>query len=128
MNAVHLRKPALTVRQPYAWLIVAGFKPIENREWSTTYRGPLLIHAAVKPHDHSVSQIERRYNVPIDRAALQFGGIIGRVDLVDVVTSHSSRWFEGPFGWVLKCPTILPFERMRGGVGLFEAGQAPNAG
>jgi hypothetical protein len=30
----------LSVRQPYAWLIVAGFKPIENRTWRTTYRGP----------------------------------------------------------------------------------------
>jgi hypothetical protein len=121
MNAVQLKKPALTVRQPYAWLIVAGFKPIENRTWSTTYRGPLLIHAAVKMHDHTIAEIERRYQVPIDRDALRFGGIIGRVDLVDVVTKHSSRWFEGPFGWVLRVPAPVPFRPIRGGQGLFEA-------
>jgi hypothetical protein len=123
MNAVQLRKPALTVRQPYASLIIAGLKPIENRTWATTYRGPLLIHAAVKLHDHSVVEIERRYGVKIDSVALQFGGIIGRVELVDVVTSHSSRWFTGPFGWVLTSPVWLPFRSMRGAQTLFEAGQ-----
>lgn len=115
------RNPALTVRQPYAWLIVMGIKPIENRTWSTQYRGPLLIHAAIKPHDDSIEAIERRYRVKIDRAALRFGGIIGRVELVDVVEYHRSRWFTGPLGWVLKAPCVLPFRRMRGAQGLFEA-------
>lgn len=36
---------ALSIRQPWAHLIIHG-KPIENRSWSTTYRGPLLLHAA----------------------------------------------------------------------------------
>lgn len=36
---------ALTVCQPYAELIASGAKRVENREWSTSYRGPLLIHA-----------------------------------------------------------------------------------
>ena len=30
----------LSVRQPWAWLIVAGHKDIENRKWRTSYRGP----------------------------------------------------------------------------------------
>jgi hypothetical protein len=38
---------SLSIRQPWAWLIVQGHKPIENRTWPTTYRGPLLIHAGV---------------------------------------------------------------------------------
>ena len=35
----------LSVRQPWASLLVRGVKDIENRTWSTTYRGPVLIHA-----------------------------------------------------------------------------------
>ena len=120
MNAVQLRNPALTVRQPYAWLIVAGLKPIENRTWSTTYRGPLLIAAAVRLHDHPIPEIEQRYGVHIDRDALMFGGIIGRVNLVDVVRSHASRWFHGPFGWVFERPTELPFHKVRGQQTLFD--------
>lgn len=120
MNAVKSRQPGLTVFQPYAWLIVAGLKPIENRTWSTTYRGPLKIHAGVKMHAHSIDEIEQRYGVTIDRAALQMGGVIGEVQLVDVVTQHSSRWFTGPFGFVLQNPRPLPFRKVRGGQGIFE--------
>ncbi len=36
---------ALTIHQPWAWAIAAGHKRVENRTWSTTYRGPLVIHA-----------------------------------------------------------------------------------
>lgn len=36
---------ALTICQPYAELIARGTKLVENREWPTRYRGPLLIHA-----------------------------------------------------------------------------------
>src|SRR5437016_10859136 len=36
---------ALSVRQPWAWLIVNGHKDIENRSWQTKFRGKLLIHA-----------------------------------------------------------------------------------
>ncbi len=39
--------PALSVHQPWAWLIVAGFKHIENRSRRTHYRGPVLIHAGL---------------------------------------------------------------------------------
>jgi hypothetical protein len=39
---------ALSLWQPWASLIAVGAKTIETRGWSTTYRGPLLIHAARK--------------------------------------------------------------------------------
>lgn len=38
---------ALTIRQPWASLIIAGMKDVENRTWPTKHRGPLAIHAAV---------------------------------------------------------------------------------
>ena len=37
---------AITIRQPFAWLIVHGHKPVENRIWETKFRGPIAIHAA----------------------------------------------------------------------------------
>src|ERR1700746_2671571 len=39
---------ALTIRQPWAELILRGRKPYELRSWRTKYRGPLIIHAAMK--------------------------------------------------------------------------------
>ncbi len=37
---------ALTLTQPWASLVAVGAKRIETRSWSTSYRGPLAIHAA----------------------------------------------------------------------------------
>ena len=39
----------LSVRQPHATLICAGVKRVENRTWTTDYRGRLLIHASGAP-------------------------------------------------------------------------------
>jgi hypothetical protein len=57
---------ALSVRQPYAWLIVAGLKDVENRSRRLRHRGPLLIHAsiAITP----LREIEERFGVMIPRA------------------------------------------------------------
>lgn len=37
---------AITIKQPWASLIAAGLKDIENRTWKTNFRGRVLIHAA----------------------------------------------------------------------------------
>jgi hypothetical protein len=37
---------ALTLTQPWATLVAIGAKTIETRGWTTSYRGPLAIHAA----------------------------------------------------------------------------------
>lgn len=39
----------LVLRQPWANLVADGFKTIETRKWSTSYRGPLLILASKMP-------------------------------------------------------------------------------
>ena len=36
----------LTLTQPWATLVIYGFKKYETRSWATSYRGPLAIHAA----------------------------------------------------------------------------------
>jgi hypothetical protein len=115
----------LSIRQPWAALIVAGLKDIENRTWRTAHRGPLLIHASSTPDRVSLAEIGAR--VGIDAAELRRrlavvvhrGGIVGVVHVVDCVTAHSSPWFVGPIGWVLREARPLPFCPMRGRLRLF---------
>ena len=57
---------ALSIRQPWAWLIVCGHKPLENRSWPTPYRGPLLIHAA---KGMARVEYEERLNMPVSYIA-----------------------------------------------------------
>jgi hypothetical protein len=96
---------ALSVRQPWARAIIHAGKNIENRKWNTDLRGTIAIHAsgnldkdAVLPEGINESDIE----------GLHRGAIIGLVDLVDVVTEHPSKWFVGPYGFVLENARALP--------------------
>jgi hypothetical protein len=70
---------AISIRQPWAWLIVNGMKDIENRTWKTNYRGQLFIHASSKFDNRPLPEIEDQYRIklpPIDE--LRRGGIVGK--------------------------------------------------
>ena len=91
----------LTIRQPWAQLIAVGAKTIETRSWSTSYRGPLAIHAGKAwpvpvgewqvPSDRGpgpmierlVSPLAGTYRWEAIRAPL--GAVVAVCDLVDVV-------------------------------------------
>ena len=111
---------ALSIRQPWAWAIIARWKPIENRTWQTDHRGPLLIHAGRHDDPAGFAFLESHgIDVPDD---LLRGGIIGRVELNDITTDHPSTWAQpGCFHWVLANPIRTPFRPMRGQLNLFEA-------
>ncbi|MBA4343240.1 MAG: hypothetical protein C0423_13975 [Methylibium sp.] len=120
---------ALSIRQPWPWLILHGFKPVENREWSTSYRGPLLIHASLtltqKFHRQMQAQLLDQFGIELPAFdALPRGGIVGRVQLVDVMTELDSPWFTGPYGFVLAKPEPLPFYPCKGSLGFFHVAAA----
>lgn len=111
---------ALSVRQPWAWAIVAGLKPVENRTWQTNYRGPLLIHAGRRDDPDGFRFLES-HGIATPEDLLR-GGMIGRVELIDIATKHPSIWAQpGCFNWLLANALQTPFRSMRGRLGLFEA-------
>lgn len=120
---------ALSIRQPWAFSIVHGGKDIENRQWPTRYRGPLLIHAAKgmtrdELDDWKDFIAERNLDGPWRDGKtvgdLQRGGIVGACDLVDCITQSDSPWFVGRFGFVLRNVRPLPFMPCRGALGFFK--------
>lgn len=116
----------IVVRQPWAWLIVNGFKDIENRSWATQYRGPLLIQASARkpttPEMEEFRVYSRKRGVKLPEV-FDLGGIVGSVRLDDCVTRSRSRWFVGPVGWVLSKPKRLSFVPMKGQLNLFDPPQ-----
>lgn len=144
---------ALSIRQPWASLIVLGFKPVENRPRPWHYRGPLLIHAA-KTFDEdgfrfireNADELGLPHHWDEDRQLVMDlpgevdyprGGIIGQVELWDVstrterlyyypagVSEQDRRWFFGPYGLWLRDPKPLPFTPLRGQLGLFNVDAA----
>jgi hypothetical protein len=105
----------ITVRQPWAHLIASGVKNIENRSWATSYRGPVLIHAALTVNRPACIKHG------LDPAELEKGGVVGIAEIVGCVTRHDSRWFEGPHGLVLRKRQKLPFVKWTGALGLRDA-------
>lgn len=133
--------PAITIVQPWAWLVVhgrgakiGGGKDVENRSWTTRYRGPILIHAGARcsldvRYDAEMFVL-RTFGVEAMRrmprqlvAAYDFGCIIGRATLVDVLapTSTPTRpWhMPGQFGFVLEGAEPLPLRPCKGQLGLW---------
>jgi hypothetical protein len=123
---------AISIRQPWAALIVAGVKDVENRPWPTSHRGEVLIHASQNVAGWSLADVERMYGfeAPADIARLCAlrGGIVGMATIVDCVTARASKWYDGPidskgrrnFGFVLRDAREIPFRPALGRLGLFD--------
>ncbi|PKO49043.1 MAG: hypothetical protein CVU31_02680 [Betaproteobacteria bacterium HGW-Betaproteobacteria-4] len=118
---------ALSIRQPWAWLILNAGKDIENRDWKTPYRGPCLIHASKsatkQDYQDAIDFINCRLDHPIIEVPPidQFdrGGIVGMVDIVGCTDTSDSPWFVGDYGFVLRNPKPLPFTPYKGRLGFF---------
>jgi len=112
---------ALSIRQPWAWLIVMGYKDVENRTWPTRFRGEFLVHTG-KGFDQAGYEwvvSEMGLAVPQPRE-YEHGGVIGVATLTDCVTQHDSLWFSGPYGFVLRNARSLQFILLRGRLGFFD--------
>jgi hypothetical protein len=112
----------LTVRQPWAWLIIAGHKDIENRSWTHPYRGPLAIHAGLD-FDDAGAEFARSLGIEVPtRTACRRGSVIGLVDIVDIWPSSSPWAFAKHEHWWLANPRpIVPFGA-KGQLGLWSVG------
>ena len=121
----------LSVRQPWAWLIINAGKDIENRNWSTRLRGKVLIHAAkgITRAEWKAAWEWVREHCPeawdkgckeIEAGTIERGGIIGSVEIVDSVNHSESPWFCGKYGFVLRNPQPLPFFPCKGQLGFFK--------
>jgi ASCH domain len=68
----------LSLKQPYAELLVSGKKTIELRTWNTHFRGKFLVHAS-----KNVDK-QRSESLGIDHDMLTYGAIIGAAVLYNV--------------------------------------------
>jgi ASCH domain len=123
---------ALSIRQPWAWLIVNGYKDVENRTWSTPYRGEFLVHAGltctVAQYDEAMLFVEQIAPELVARVPaledLPRGGIVGSAVLLTCVGESASPWFTGGltvpgFGFVLRKAKPLPFRPWKGRLQFF---------
>ncbi len=130
---------ALSIKQPWAWLICAGFKDVENRDWPTKFRGRIYVHAGKVFDYKSWCDIASGLVPGADKCQLSvherfyahngdhlLGAIIGEVDIVNCLeywsaTKNKSPWFVGRYGFFLANPVLyekpIPY---KGQLGFFE--------
>jgi hypothetical protein len=116
---------ALSVKNPWAWLICSGLKNVENRTWKTNYRGRILIHAPAKEDRdwYTIYPFHARAirpNIPDD---LIFSSIIGEVDIIDCIQNSDSIWAQqNCWHWILKNAILYnqPITNVKGKLGLWE--------
>lgn len=119
---------ALSIKQPWAELILRGIKDVENRTWKTNHRGLLLIHTS-KGLDADAMLALNNNEIPGIKWPDEFkvgnlpkGAIVGVCKIHICSFSKHSQWHEdGLWGWYLK--NIRRFDEpipYRGQLGLFD--------
>lgn len=118
---------ALSLKQPWAELILQDRKTIEIRKWNTRFRGRFLIHASLQPNK---GQLER-----FGIVSPQLGSIVGEAELVDVIMYATKEAFDADFdkhlattyvfdkklyGFVLKNVKRVTPKQLKGRLNFFE--------
>lgn len=132
---------ALSIKQPWAWLICSGYKDCENRNWSLpkSFYLPqrIYVHASKKVDDEGAIWLwENKERLGIQGVIKEWTNIcnfwkgsflIGSVDIVGQITENdlewfgNPKWFVGEYGFLLANPTLfntpIPY---KGQLGFFE--------
>ncbi len=101
---------ALSLKQPWAWLVCAGYKRIEFRWWSSALRGEIYIHASKTFDDYGYQWLTEHPELPgvaevmkmawtpkIDK---DFGAIIGRTEIIDCMPVEQAMLFYPDDLWL----------------------------
>lgn len=137
---------ALSILQPWAWLIVRPdivgvserleayrtgvIKDIENRTWPTPYRGRFHVHAGKtyteRTHYEYADAIKEMFGIRLpEYKDMPRGGIVGEATLTGYSRSSSSRWAaEDQYHFQLADAKPRPFIPYRGQLGFFEIPQS----
>ena len=125
---------ALSLKQPYAWLIANGYLLVDDRSWGTQYRGPVLIHASQGVYAEYYDYLCTHTDIPLPgKDKLERGGVVGIANLVlccrpDNLPASISReqraHFNGVhqqyFGFLFEQATPIALLPCRGKLGMFD--------
>lgn len=126
----------LSIQQPWATLLAAGIKDMENRTWTTKFRGKLLLHASGKTVPrHTLDELPYEMFIPIvnaqifgnipEFADMPTGAIVGYADLTDCITEDTMTiWDGGPdcTKFVMQNAYVFdePIEGVKGKLNIFD--------
>jgi hypothetical protein len=109
------QRRALSIRRPWANLIAAGHKTVENRSWATDHRGPLYVHAG-QTWEPAGAALAAELDLPGFTTPRDCPtGYLGTVRLLDVHQAATggccSPWGQpdpDTYHWLLTDPSPFP--------------------
>jgi len=100
----------LSIKQPYAAMIISGRKTIETRTWKTFYRGELLLHACKKPASE------------ISGCAFALVELCNCLPMREVDEKYACITYDSDlYSWILGNIRLIKPIQMKGQQGLFNA-------
>ena len=129
-----MKRIALSIKQPWITLILAGIKNIEIRRWSRKFTGEILLHSG-----KTIDKREEGWRLLppswLEVAELR-GGFVGKANVIGCKEYRSQSafnedcerhrnqpdWFVPPvmYGFQLAQPELIPFEYANGNLFFFE--------
>lgn len=124
---------ALSIQQPWAYCITHGTKRVENRTWSSAYRGPLLIHAG-KRYQTGMEALIHADSPEVDIEGMLHsprGAIVGICRMVDCIGLHADqsrlprdqRIWSDPYQYKFLLAEVRAFDEpipWKGALGFFD--------
>ena len=132
---------ALSIKQPWATLVVHGLKTVEVRRWPASLRGRIYIHAG----RIADSRPEGWGTLPASlKSATELrGGLLGTIELTECIAYRTAAafnrdweahrndptWYRPPvlYGFRLREPRVIAFRSLPGQVKFFRVERASNA-
>jgi hypothetical protein len=119
---------AITVSQPWAWLLAAGIKTHETRSWATNQCGMFVIHASKRTKFSDEAFDDLFYELPelftehgvTEPDDLAYGSAVGtatlvachrterRITGVSLQETDLGDWTPGRFAWEFTGAYLLP--------------------
>jgi hypothetical protein len=131
VRAERLAQRALSVRQPYAWLLANCYKDCENRSRLFGYVGRLFIHASKEPeadYDRLAQTITDAFEIVVPPAdEIDLGCLVGVMFVNQMVSQPGMlSWWAGPNAWPVRWAVPIKPVPMRGSLGLWRVpGETP---
>jgi predicted transcriptional regulator len=123
-RSVNIDMKALSLKQPFAELVVSGKKTIELRKWNTKFRGEFLVHAS--------KSVDKTAMARFGFTDLPIGAIVGKAVLLDVKKytdefshlsdkdKHLASFEWGTYGFILENAERMPNISCKGSLGFWD--------
>jgi hypothetical protein len=125
---------AITLMQPWATLVALGVKRWETRGWTTTHRGPLVVHAGLGVDLEAIARLPWRHQQALLGAPMPTGAVVAVAWLDDVLLAQDARelapsqvclgdFRDGRYAWRLErvTPVLVKWVSGRLGIWSYEA-------